>query len=146
LPRGGKRSGTPGTAYSNRSDLQGAQLPPTAGPSQQYGQRAAQMAAQQAVPMGSGPQMPAAPPASTSPVAGGAAPEQPYTMPQLTPLDAPTQRPGEPVTTGLPVGPGAGPEALGIPQDDIHANLRAIYQAFPSEDLRAVLEALDNQQ
>ena len=28
------------------------------------------------------------------------------------PLDRPTERPNEPVTHGLPVGPGAGPEAL----------------------------------
>jgi hypothetical protein len=106
VPRGGKRQGTPGTAYSNRTDLQGVQLPPTAGPSGQYGQRAAQVAAQQAVPMGSGPQMPAAPPAP-------AAPEEPYSMPQLTRLDAPTERPHEPVTHGLSVGPGGGPEVLG---------------------------------
>ena len=32
----------------------------------------------------------------------------------VTPLNAPTQRPNEPVTTGSPMGPGAGPEALGI--------------------------------
>ena len=32
----------------------------------------------------------------------------------LTPLNAPTQRPDEAVTTGSPLGPGAGPEALGI--------------------------------
>lgn len=29
-------------------------------------------------------------------------------------LDAPSERPGEPVTAGLPVGPGPGPEALGM--------------------------------
>lgn len=35
--------------------------------------------------------------------------------PAVTPLTAPSQRPTEPVTNGLPVGPGAGPEALGAP-------------------------------
>lgn len=32
----------------------------------------------------------------------------------VTPLFAPTQRPDEPITTGVPIGPGAGPEVLGI--------------------------------
>jgi hypothetical protein len=32
----------------------------------------------------------------------------------ITPLFAPTQRPEEPITTGVPIGPGAGPEILGI--------------------------------
>jgi hypothetical protein len=37
-------------------------------------------------------------------------------MPQgeLTPLFAPSQRPGEEITTGIAIGPGAGPEALGM--------------------------------
>lgn len=34
-------------------------------------------------------------------------------MPPVTPLGAMTQRPNEPITTGIPLGPGAGPEALG---------------------------------
>lgn len=32
----------------------------------------------------------------------------------VTPLYAPTQRPEEPITTGISMGPGAGPEALGM--------------------------------
>lgn len=32
----------------------------------------------------------------------------------VTPLYAPSQRPDEPITTGIPMGPGAGPEVLGI--------------------------------
>lgn len=32
----------------------------------------------------------------------------------ITPLFAPTQRPDEPITTGIAMGPGAGPEALGL--------------------------------
>jgi hypothetical protein len=38
-------------------------------------------------------------------------------MPTPTPLTEPTQRPTEPVTAGLPFGPGAGSEALTIPQN-----------------------------
>lgn len=34
----------------------------------------------------------------------------------VTPLFAPTQRPEEPITTGIPMGPGAGPEVLGVNQ------------------------------
>jgi hypothetical protein len=34
----------------------------------------------------------------------------------VTPLFAPTQRPDEPITTGIAMGPGQGPEALGINQ------------------------------
>lgn len=33
----------------------------------------------------------------------------------VTPLGAPTQRPDEPVTAGAALGPGPGPEALGLP-------------------------------
>lgn len=32
----------------------------------------------------------------------------------VTPLDAPDDRPDEPVTAGLPLGPGPGPEAIGM--------------------------------
>ena len=35
----------------------------------------------------------------------------------VTPLFAPSQRPDEPITTGIPMGPGAGPEILGINND-----------------------------
>lgn len=38
-------------------------------------------------------------------------------LPQATPLTAPSQRPDEPVTTGVPIGPGAGPEALTLPSN-----------------------------
>ena len=35
-------------------------------------------------------------------------------MPQVTPIGAPTMRPDEPVTAGVPMGPGPGPEVLGL--------------------------------
>lgn len=107
MPRGGRRNGTPGAAYSNRTDLQSVKV----APGQQYGKGAAQRAAQEAVPMAGRPTMPAggapaAPPTGRPPSPG----PQPG---DLTPLDAPSTRPNEPVTTGLSVGAGAGPEALG---------------------------------
>ena len=35
-------------------------------------------------------------------------------MPQVTPIGVPTMRPDEPITAGAPVGPGPGPEVLGL--------------------------------
>lgn len=35
----------------------------------------------------------------------------------LIPLDAPSQRPGEPVTHGAALGPGAGPDVMGLAND-----------------------------
>lgn len=62
-------------------------------------------------------------------------------------LLAPSARPAEPVTHGLPIGPGAGPEAVGGigapssgPNDQILANLYRAYQIAPSEGLRALIE------
>ena len=46
-------------------------------------------------------------------------PTQQQAPQQVTPLLAPTQRPNEPVTAGSPVGPGPGPEALGLQSPDV---------------------------
>ena len=110
MARGGRRSGKPGVAYSNRSDLN-APLPAQALPDQPYGVAGQQLAAQKQLPMG--------PPGSTSPGAGLPSPGQPApALPppgSLPPLNAPTTRPNEPVTHGSPSGPGAGPEVLNLP-------------------------------
>lgn len=146
MPRGGRRTGTPGKAYGNRSDLN---VPAAVASGQQYGKRAEQVAAQRAVPMArpATDAVPTAPPRVAAPASQApSAPQGP--MPgQLVPLDAPSQRPGEPVTAGLPVGPGAGAEAnpfrgVGTEDDAIMA-LRAAYSAYPSEALRAILERID---
>jgi hypothetical protein len=52
---------------------------------------------------------------------------------QLVPLDAPSGRPDEPVTAGLPLGPGAGAEAMTqMPTfDDELFDLRALAARFP---------------
>lgn len=47
----------------------------------------------------------------------------------VTPLYAPTQRPEEPVTTGIPLGPGAGPEVLGMQSRDSSEYVNA-YELF----------------
>jgi hypothetical protein len=92
---GGKRQGTPGKSYSNRTDLSTNYAPSTP----------TQTPASGGVPVPSGGGGQAAPP------------EQPqsWTSPDAVPaLDDPTARPGEPVTHGLGIGPGGGPEVLGL--------------------------------
>jgi hypothetical protein len=104
VPRGGRRSGTPGRVYSNRTDLNGPRppgqpLPVQSASGQPYGARKEQEDAQRAIPM----------------AAGTALPPSPEQVPSLA---DPSTRPNEPVTTGLPLGAGAGPEALGGALDD----------------------------
>lgn len=133
---GGARQGTPGTAYSNRSDLTQA---PRAVSGQTYGVRSQQIASQRAVPL---PQAPSpavgsAPPGPPPP--GGGAPLPP-------PINAPTQNPGQPLTAGIPSGAGPGPEALGpgglSPIDEV----RAMFAANPNSDMRRLLAYIDGWQ
>lgn len=70
-----------------------------------YGKQSQFKADQQGAPLAK-----AQPPAGSTPPSGG--------PPSLTPLNAPSQRPDEPVTSGAAVGPGVGPEALGLPDPD----------------------------
>jgi len=87
MPRGGRRRGTPGKGYTNRTDL-----------GMQY---QAQEQAGTATPASGGveapPQRPQMPPVFADDVPN---------------LMDPTSRPGEPITDGLNVGPGRGPDAL----------------------------------
>ncbi len=138
--RGGKRTGTPGTSYPNRTDL--AQ-PKTAAPGQEYGQAAAQLRAQTVAPLPKQAPVPtsgqAAPPAVPAP-AGGA----PTTPPGgLGGLADPSARPNEPLTAGLASGPGPGPEALGgvvaPPEDPTVATLKGILARYPNQDLQALV-------
>lgn len=127
---GGARTGTPGVAYSNRSDLN------RPGVGQTYGTASAQQSAMSAVPISApsaGVPMPAQAPAVPQPGSGG-------------PFNRPSERPGEPVTAGLPLGPGPGPEALGTDLRDTPAvaELRALYAMFPDPDLADLLEDADH--
>ena len=94
----------------NRADL--TQPAAATVPNQSYGEASQQRQAMQAIPLpmqpspGGGP--PSAPRPSQNPSALGGAPM----VGANGPLTRPTERPNEPVTHGLPVGPGAGPEAL----------------------------------
>lgn len=139
MPRGGRRQATPGKGYANRTDLNERRpLPVQAGPSQQYGQRAAQEGAQKIIPLAPQP-APPVPAVAGTPAMVGPAP---------TPLDAPTGRPGEPVTAGAPVGPGPGLEAIaarGFGGEDLD-ELRVLYQRFPQYDeLRQIIEEIEDE-
>lgn len=80
MPRGGKREGTPGKGYSNRTDL---------GMNYDQSENTAATGGMTA------PAVAAGPPAPT-----------PEDSPNLT---DPTMRPDEPITAGLPIGAGPGP-------------------------------------
>lgn len=120
-------------AYANRTDLQNPaqKIARQVAPGQTYGEGAAQMRSQQAVPMG------------RSPVE--TAPQRPRPVPgTIGALTRPTERPNEPITAGAPFGPGPGPEVMGAASVSGNAaldELRMIYQMFPNDDLADLLDA-----
>lgn len=141
MPRGGRRTGTPGKKYPNRADLHDpARLPATAPTGQPYGVRAQQIAAQTQIPMG----------ASHAPAVVPQGPQVKGVREAAGPFGRPTDRPDEPITYGLTAGPGPGPEVLGPAftgqpaEDPAISRLRGIYRAFPSEALRELLEEVDS--
>ena len=85
MPRGGRRQGTPGKAYSNRTDMMG-----------QYNM-------DKGSPAAGGME----PPRDTV-----SQPVLPVYPDQIPSLDTPTMRPGEAITDGLNSGAGRGPEAM----------------------------------
>jgi hypothetical protein len=109
MARGGRRGGTKGAAYPNRTDLRTGPLPVAAPRGLPYGERQQLLAAQRAVPMGA--PTPPAPAAPAGPPQAAPLPQGP--APGTLPFTHPTQRPNEPITAGLPMGPGPGPEVLG---------------------------------
>lgn len=141
MARGGRRTGTPGKNYRNRTDLH---QPIRAASGGQYGEVKALKDAQKVVPLPNANAV--APPSSPSPIqsapgGGGVAPGD-------INFEAPTDRPNEPVTAGLPVGPGPGPEALGIGvgPNDPATLLRSIYQNVSqaqNNDVLRLIEAFD---
>lgn len=113
-----------GAAIQGRPDLTQAVVAP---PSRQYGERVASERAQRAAPL---PQAPPPPqPQQPGPV---------LSMPAPPPFDGPTQFPDQPVTAGLPVGPGPGPEVLGLP-DPAAAELASLVPYLPGLELMADL-------
>lgn len=87
-------------------------------PDAEYGEQSAFRSAQQGAPMGA--------PAPAGMSGGGAA------GPALVPLDAPTQRPDEPVTAGAALGPGVGPEALGLGQGVVREDVERLRKYLPT--------------
>lgn len=118
--RGGRKKATPGSTYTNRSDLATHQpLPLPTG--QEYGQRKTLTDSLKAAPIAApAPVAPAPAPASAAP---------PAPLPAPPPLNGPTQRPNEPITAGLPVGPGPGPEVLGLGAGSAGGLSRVLAQA-----------------
>lgn len=92
MPRGGRRKGTPGKAYGNRTDLMKGYNPTTG----------------LTTPAAGGQDTPPAPQGGTGgpPMPMGPGPDQ---TPNLT---DPTALPHQPVTAGLPNGPGPGPQQI----------------------------------
>jgi hypothetical protein len=120
--------------YGNRSDLRNPATRQVRFTGQTYGEGAAQARAQQAVPPGSAP--------ATVDAQAMAARQAP--RPGAQPLLRPTDRPTEPITAGANFGPGPNAQQAGImprqlPVDDTMEQLRALYLAFPNEDLEDML-------
>lgn len=94
MARGGRRSGTPGTAYPNRTDLSTPKpLPVTAATGQPYGAAGEQRAAQATVPMGPPP----------APAQAAATPSPPPVTPgSFGDFGRPTERPNEPLDATPP--------------------------------------------
>lgn len=67
---------------------------------------------------------------SSAAMQGGGGEQPP---PNVVPIDAPSQRPDEPVTAGAALGPGVGPEAVGILDDE----------AGTIEQLRPLLRSME---
>lgn len=84
--RGGKRQGTPGKAYSNRTDM-----------ATNYNMESGVSPAAGGI---------------TAPKEMNAQSVMPVYPDQIPGLSTPTQRPSEPIADGLPIGPGRGPDAL----------------------------------
>lgn len=129
---GGPRTGEPGKAYANRSDLtQGAH----AAPGQQYGKAKEQIDAQKVVPLPAG---------GAGTAAGGVPTSPPAVPPGSLDFTRASERPNEPVTSGLPMGAGPGPEVLGGTAPDIvGAQLRELYRMDPNNDILRLIELHD---
>lgn len=123
MARGGRRQGTPGVSYQNRSDLNVFHAP-------QQGTVTAASAGVVA------PARPTAPQPAPAPV----------TPDQVPRLDDPSMRPNEPLTTGLDIGPGADSRAIGpVPTNPALLGIQAAYMRNPTPELRRALARLTAQ-
>lgn len=138
---GGARQGQPGRAYGNRADLRTQKI--SVPPSAEYGQGERLRRSQAAVPMAG------AAPAGTPPPAGPPANPLAGLIPaSSTPtLGQPSRRPDEPITAGMSFGPGRTPNPNQRPhdfvRDEMEDRLRALYQHYPTRELRELLEQFE---
>lgn len=107
-------------ALAKRTDTGPKQAISTA-PDQSYGDAKQQAMDQRTAPMqGSSPLPPTPQPQAAPQGQSDQAPSAPPFQ-SAGEFDRPSERPNEPVTHGVPIGPGAGTEALSLPQTDIAA-------------------------
>jgi hypothetical protein len=121
MPRGGKRQGTQGKGYANRTDL-----------ATDYGPQGSPASGEMAPPMGQD--------FSMGPSIGA----------DMVPnLGDPTGRAEEPVTAGLPIGAGPGMDAMGPlppqPTDPMRQVLQAMMLVAPNPDVQRLLNRLSYQ-
>ena len=119
--------------YANRSDLRDAATRTARFTGQTYGQASEQARSQALVRPGAAPSS-----VQAQRMAARVAPGQ-------RPLSRPTERPNEPITAGAPFGAGPGPEAISmptriIPRDKVLDQLIALYNAFPNDRLRRLIQ------
>jgi hypothetical protein len=76
----------------------------------------------------------------SAPMAGPSKPPV-LNLPSITPLTAPTERPNEPMTHGMDFGPGAGSEALNLPQErPLSETLANMIQYDSTGDVQAIYD------
>jgi hypothetical protein len=123
MPRGGANGGpqyNPANISATGGAGQSGKNPARYYSGGTYGEGKAMMEQQQGAPLAATPKAP------KTPITLG-------NLPPVTPITAPTQYPEEPVTTGLPVGPGAGPEALLMPQSqDADTDVQRLMSYLPA--------------
>ena len=136
----------PRKAKAQRTDLNATKVTV---PGQDYGKQVEQQRAMQSVPMANAFQQSAAlqKAAASADVQSSPATQVQEPSAPLTMLHEPTQRPMEPLTHGLPVGPGAGPEALGqTPLSPLAQTLNSIANSpYATPDLLQLAAFAKNQ-
>lgn len=124
MPRGGRRQGTPGVGYSNRTDLA---LDPNM---------------QQNTAATGGMTAPAGAPAAPAMLPGAL-----IGTDEIPNLSDPSLRPNEPLMAGVNMGPGPGREALGpmppAPTDPVRQVLQALDLMHPNPDIARALAQMD---
>jgi hypothetical protein len=130
------------TDYSNRSDLRNPATRQVAFTGQTYGTATQQQQAQQAVAPGSAP--------GTVAAQQMAAQQAPAPRPGAQPFLRGTERPNEPITAGADFGAGPNSAQAGViprivPVDDVMETLRALYAAYPNEELANMISKYGNQ-